>query len=101
MSDHDFERCFLDGASRPRFSATDPSNARSFGRTVKALALSNREYQPRYNRLGQANKMKRPPGSSTHIMPGYLVVRMLGTERQYETWMPGEVFEELYKRESD
>lgn len=27
---------------------------------------------------------------------GYLVVRKCGTEHEYETWMPGHVFDELY-----
>ena len=29
-------------------------------------------------------------------MPGYLVVRRIGTAGQYETWMPDQIFEELY-----
>ena len=43
--------------------------------------------------------MKPPPGSQIHIMPGYLVVRKLGTPDQYETWMPDQVFKELYERQ--
>jgi hypothetical protein len=34
-------------------------------------------------------------------MLGYLVVRKLGTPDQYETWMPGKVFEELYEKQRD
>jgi hypothetical protein len=45
--------------------------------------------------------MKPPPGSHIHIMPGYLVVRKLGTPDQYETWMPDVVFEELYEKRTD
>jgi hypothetical protein len=32
-------------------------------------------------------------------MMGHLVVRRLGTSGQYETWMPSDVFEELYERD--
>ena len=43
--------------------------------------------------------MKPPPGSHIHIMPGYLVVRKIGTPQQYETWTPDSVFDELYEEQ--
>ena len=92
---------FLDLESMDRFTAIRASDARRYGKVVMALALSNREYQHRYDRLAKENNMKSPPGSRIHVMPGYLVVRKFGTPDQYETWMPGDVFEELYKREMD
>jgi hypothetical protein len=80
------------------FYAIRANDARRYGREIRALAISNREYQDRFNRLGKSNKMKPPPGSHIHIMPGYLVVRKVGTSDQYETWMPDHVFEELYEQ---
>jgi hypothetical protein len=82
-----------------RFSAIRAGDARRYGKVVMAFALSNREYQHLFNRLGKENNMKAPPGSYIHVMPGYLVVRKLGTPDQYETWMPDLVFEELYEQE--
>ena len=94
--DHDFERCFGDVTSMSAFTAVREVDARRYGKTVRALAITNREYLQRFNRLGGRNNMKPPPGSHIHIMPGYLVVRRVGTSGQYETWMPEDVFEELY-----
>lgn len=78
------------------FIARDKNDARRFGRYVRAFEISNREYSHRFNRFAEQNNMKPPPSSVIHIMSGYLVVRRLGTPEQYETWMPGEVFDELY-----
>ena len=99
MSDYDFNRPFIDLDSMDLFTATRTSDARRYGKTVMAYALSNREYKHRFNRFGKKNNMKPPPGSQIHIMPGYLVVRKLGTPDQYETWMPDQVFKELYERQ--
>lgn len=101
MSDHDFTRPFLDLNSMDLFTAIRPEDARRFGRTVRAFDLSNREYRHRFKELGAKNNMKPPPSSSIHIMAGYLVVRNLGTARQYETWMPSDVFEELYEKKKN
>jgi hypothetical protein len=80
------------------FTAIRPSDARKYGKTVRAFVLSNRECQHRFNQLGKQNNMRPPPSSNIHIMPGYLVVRRLGTVSQYETWMPDQVFDELYEK---
>jgi hypothetical protein len=101
MSEHDFNRPFLDLDSMDLFTAVRTSDARRYGKTVRAFVLSNREYQHRFNRLGKKNNMKPPPGSHNHIMPGYLVVRKLGTADQNETWMPDQVFEEVYEKQRD
>jgi len=98
MSNHDFNRPFLDLDSMDRFTAIRATDARRYGKVVMAFALSNREYRHRFNRLGKENNMKSPPGSRIHVMSGYLVVRKLGTPDQYETWMPDHVFEELYEK---
>jgi hypothetical protein len=80
------------------FRAVDEDEARRFGEKVRAMELSNREYQQRFNRLGEDNNMKPPPSSAIHIMMGHLVVRRLGRKNQYETWMPSDVFEEIYEK---
>ena len=98
MSEHDFNRPYLKLEEMDLYTAIRPKDARMFGRTVRAFHLSNREYLHRFQKLAKENHMKPPPGSGIHIMDGYLVVRRLGTPRQYETWMPGIVFEELYQK---
>jgi hypothetical protein len=99
MSNDFFERCDLDVASMEIFTAIHASDAQRYGKTVRAFALSNRGYARRFHSLGKTNNMKPPPASNIHIMPGYLVVRKVGSPRQYETWMPDQVFEELYERQ--
>ena len=96
MSEYDFNRPYLEQDKMDVFTAIERTDAIKYGKTVKALSLSNREYKYRYDRLKKKNNMKPPPSSHIHIMPGYLVVRQLGTPRQYETWMPDTVFKELY-----
>lgn len=93
---HDFNRPYIEVSAMELFAATQEEDAQRYGKLVRAFGLTNREYQHRLSRLGQKNKMKPAPGSRIHIMPGYLVVRNLGTARQYETWMPEDVFGELY-----
>jgi hypothetical protein len=96
MLDHDFDRPFKDYASMEDYRARDPETAQKYGKTVKALEITNREYRQRFDKLADIQSMKPPPGSAIHIMKGFLVVRKLGTSRQYETWMSGNVFDELY-----
>ena len=96
MSYFDPNRPYRDHASMDCFDARHQDIARKFGKRVKAMVLSNREYKYRFDRLADKLSMKPPPSSVIHIMLGYLVVRKLGTPHQYETWMPDDVFEELY-----
>ena len=96
MSDSLFRDPFLGLNSMEVFSAVRPSDARKFGKTVRAYVLSNREYERRFNRLKHENNMMPPPSSVIHVMLGYLVVRKLGTPNQYETWMPDQAFGEAY-----
>ena len=81
------------------FTAIQKHIALRYGKTVKAMPLSNREYQRRFDKLGVHNNMMPPPSSHIHIMIGYLVVRRLGTPKQYETWMPEDVFDEIYQKQ--
>ncbi|MCY1373539.1 hypothetical protein D9M69_608230 [compost metagenome] len=95
----DYDRPFLGQDAMSLYMAVDPTASARYGSIVKAMELSNREYQHRYNKLAITNHMKAPP-SSNRIFSGYLVVRKLGSPDQYETWMPNHVFDDLYRRVS-
>ena len=90
------ERPFVSLDQMSIYSARDPDTARKYGPTVKAAAISNRDYGYRHGKLSSSQTMQPPPSSYMHIHIGYLVVRKLGTADQYETWMPDDVFDELY-----
>ncbi|WP_454261427.1 hypothetical protein, partial [Pseudoxanthomonas mexicana] len=90
------ERPFVSLEQMDTYSARDRETAQRFGATVKAAEISNRDYKHRYSRHSSDWAMQPPPSSHIHICMGYLVVRKLDTTGQYETWMPGHVFEELY-----
>jgi hypothetical protein len=98
MSGYDYDRPYIGQEALPCFTAMDSVTAARYGKTVKAIRLSNSEYNSRFNRLGTQNNMK-PPPSIGRKFSGYLVVRKLGTTDQYETWMPEDVFGELYRSE--
>ena len=91
------ERPFVYLEKMENYVACDRETAIKFGKVVKAIEISNRDYLHRYNKFCKCNKMKQPPSSNMHIYIGYLVVRNLNTPNQYETWMPSCVFDELYK----
>lgn len=97
MSDFDSERPFVDYAAFDEFVAQDRTTGRRYGERVKAIELANIQYKFRYQKLKVEKNMK-PPPSTGRIFSGYLVVRKLGTPAQYETWMPGHVFHELYQK---
>lgn len=92
---YDYERPYIAESEMPRFAAKDGKVASQFGAVVRATELTNAEYRTRFIKLAQSNNMKGPPDGGK-IYPGYLVVRHLGTARQYETWMADDVFEGLY-----
>lgn len=98
MLHHDFERPLKDLACMEDYRARDQETAQKYGKTVKAIGITNREYRQRFDKLAGIRSMKPPPSSAIHIMMGFLVVRKLGPPppRQYETWMSGDVFDELY-----
>ena len=95
VSGYDYNRPFIDQASLALYVAVNRAASR-YGKTVRAAQLSNVEYQMRFNKLRQAHRMKPPPGCG-RIFMGYLVIRNLGKPDQYETWMPEDAFEELYR----
>lgn len=96
MSGYDFNRPYIEHAAMARAQARDDATADEYGRVVLAADLTNMEYKLRFQRLNASHPMKSPP-SAGRIFPGYLVVRHLGQQNQYETWMPDDVFEELYE----
>jgi hypothetical protein len=98
MSGYDFDRPFVSQEALRSYTAMSSGIAARYGRTVKAIQLSNSEYNIRFHRFSSQNSMK-PPPSAGRIFSGYLVIRKLGTPDQYETWMPADVFEELYTSE--
>lgn len=92
----DHSRKFMDKNAMRVYRAVDSGISKRFGETVRAVEVSNREYQHRYDKLSTSRSM-RPPPSSDRIFPGYLVVRKLETPNEYETWIPEEGFEECYE----
>jgi hypothetical protein len=95
MAAYDYNRPYIARGDMRTYVAMDAETASEYGRTVKATELSNVEYKIRFAKLKRENNMKLPP-SCERIFTGYLVIRRLGTKQQYETWMPDDVFEELY-----
>ena len=98
MTGYDYDRPYISQDALSYYTAVDSVAAAKYGKTVKATQLSNSEYVSRFHRLGTQNNMK-PPPSIGRKFSGYLVVRRMGTPDQYETWMPEDVFEELYRSE--
>lgn len=92
---YDFDRPFIESAQLPAYVATDIEEARLYGKSVRAIEMSNAEYSARYCKLSADLTMK-PAPSHSRIFPGYLVVRKIDTKDEYETWMPDHVFEGIY-----
>jgi len=82
------------------YSCTDNEQSKRYGLEVRAMELSNREYQHRFDKFNDSRTMKKPP-SSGRIFSGYLVVRNLEKKSQYETWIPVDGFEESYQKIPD
>ena len=94
---YDFSKKYMDKSAMDKYRATDASISKKYGSFVRAISISNREYQHRYDKLSDSREMK-PPPSSGRIFLGYLVIRNLGSEKEYETWIPDHAFEEIYER---
>lgn len=91
----DFTRPFVDRSQLDQYVALDEDTTREYGKTVHAVEMSNVDYSIRHRKLAERQTMK-PPPSHNRIFAGYLVVRKLGTNSEYETWMPDHVFDDLY-----
>ena len=79
-----------------KYIATDGDVSKRYGR-IRAIPISNCEYQHRYDKLSESRKMK-PPPLSGRIFAGYLAIRNLDSETEYETWIPDDAFEEIYAK---
>ena len=79
------------------YRSIDSKTTKKYGKLVKALEIANIEYKDRYYKLSHTKTMKEPPLTG-RIFSGYVVVRNLGKENEYETWMPVHVFDELYEK---
>lgn len=91
----DFTRLFVDRSQLDEYVALDVDTTREYGKTVRAVEMSNVDYSVRHRKLAECQTMK-PPPSHSRIFAGYLVVRKPGTKGEYETWMPDHVFDDLY-----
>jgi hypothetical protein len=98
MTGYDFQRPYASVSTFAIYVALDDEVASRYGRTVRAIEMSNSEYGTRYNRLRIENNMK-PPPSHQRIFSGFLVLRKLGTPEQYETWIPDHAFEDIYRKQ--
>jgi hypothetical protein len=96
---HDYNRPFIKYKDFKKFVARDKETESLYGKFVLAASLVNIEYKTRFYKLEKQNNMKPPPRCG-RIFPGVIVVRNLGKKGQYETWMPEDVFEEMYKEDS-
>ena len=94
---YDFNKPYVNKSEMHDYLAIDKDVSSKYGALVKASLLSNREYQHRYDRLHNSQKMKTPPLSG-RIFQGYLVVRNLDCKNEYETWIPDHAFEEIYRK---
>lgn len=95
---YDHNKKYLPNSEFEEFIPTDHDVAKKYGKIVRAMVLSNREYQHRFDKLSTKFKMKEPPLSG-RIFRGYIVVRNVGNKSEYETWMPDHVFEEIYSKD--
>jgi len=92
---YDFTRPLIDASTLSLYEARDAVEAQLYGKTVRAVEMTNAEYSKRHRELASSRTMK-PSPSHKRIFMGYLVVRKCGTKHEYETWMPDHVFDELY-----
>lgn len=98
MAAYDWDRPYVAQSDMLPYVANDSETGTRYGKTVRAVQLSNVDYKTRFARFKRTNNMRAPP-SCGRIFSGFLVVRNLGTPRPYETWMPEDVFEDLYTAE--
>ena len=90
------ERPWVTREQMALFKARDQKTAKLYGPTVAAAEIANVDFKLRFARFSGERKMSDPP-SCGRIFMGHLVVRRLNTPEEYETWMPSEVFDELYE----
>ena len=86
----------MDKHAMDRYQAVNADIANKYGRIVRAIEISNREYRHRCDKLKSSRRMREPP-SSERIFSGYLVVRNPDSGCEYETWIPDHGFDEIYE----
>lgn len=89
------KRPYVTDSDMTVYIARDRKTESRYGKKVLAVPIANIDFKTRYYQKVSHRRMQEPP-SCGRIFLGYLVVRKLGTPLEYETWMPGDVFEELY-----
>ena len=94
---YDYSKKYMDKAAMDEYVAIVANISKRYGKFVRAVPISNREYQHRYDKLNESRDMKEPP-SSGRIFSGYLVVRNINSKDEYETWIPDHAFEEIYTK---
>ena len=94
---HEHHRPFTSQKSTDSFVAIDVDTVLDYGQHVRAAEFSNVEYKIRFDRLESRNNMKAPPGCE-NVSSGYLVIGKPGTRKQFEDWIPGHIFNELYEK---
>lgn len=92
----DFQKPFIEKNKLSLYLASDNETAILYGEKVRAIEMSNVDYSIRYQKFSSEQKMKPPPRHG-RIFAGYLVVRKLSSKDEYETWMPGDAFEDIYE----
>jgi len=97
---HDYSKPYMDKYAMDEYFSTDAKVSKRYGRIVRAIPISNREFQYRYDKLSSSRDM-RPPPSSGRIFAGYLVIRNLGLKNECETWIPDSAFEEVYEQKAE
>ena len=95
---HDHNKKYLPNSEFEEFISIEHNVTKKYGKIVRAMLLSNREYQHRFDKLNTKYKMKEPPLSG-RIFRGYIVVRNVDKKSEYKTWMPDHVFEEIYSKD--
>lgn len=89
MDPKQFEDHLVAQESFVEYEALQEDVATKYGRLVNGLPMTNRVYGRPHQALSQQNNLKPPPGSN-RIFLGYVVVRGLCRQGQYETWMSGQ-----------
>lgn len=91
----DFQRPFINKNDLLKYVATDGEISALYGQVVRAVEMSNVDYAIRYRKQSIGSNMKSPPRHG-RIFSGYLVIRNLDKQNEYETWIPDDAFEDMY-----
>ncbi|OCH26147.1 hypothetical protein A6E13_20025 [Aliivibrio fischeri] len=93
---YDHSKKYIDVNAMETYVSIDNEITKLYGKTVKAMEISNIDYKQRYLKLNKSRRMKSPP-SCGRIFLGFVVVRNLNTKKEYETWIPDIAFGDMYE----